>query len=117
MKNPNGLEWLYPPLWGNNSYNRGAGIFRLSRMAGYIKMNMPNEIPADSTLLGDEEAWDVAAFVNSMPRPVMDLSGDWPDISVKPIDHPFGPFADEFSESQHKYGPFRPIKKSRAKGN
>ncbi len=117
IRNPNGLEWLYPPLWGPNSYNTGAGIFRLSRMAGYIKMNMPNEISSDSTALLDEEAWDIAAFVNSMPRPTMDLSGDWPNISAKPIDHPFGPFVDEFSENQHKYGPFQPIKKSRAKGD
>jgi thiosulfate dehydrogenase len=34
---------------------------------------------------------------------------DWPDISKKPIDHPFGPYADGFSEKQHKLGPFKPI--------
>lgn len=116
-RNPNGLEWLYPPLWGPNSYNTGAGIFRLSRMAGYIKMNMPNEIPADSSQLRDEEAWDIAAFVNTMPRPTKDLAGDWPDISTKPIDHPFGPYADKFSEGQHKYGPFLPIISSHANTN
>jgi thiosulfate dehydrogenase len=44
-----------------------------------------------------------------MPRPHKVFAGDWPDISSKPIDHPFGPFADEFSEDQHKYGPFKPI--------
>ena len=59
--------------------------------------------------LTTEEAWDVAAFVNSQPRPKRDFSKDWPDISKKPIDHPFGPFADGFTESQHKYGPFKPI--------
>ena len=61
-------------------------------------------------LLTDEGAWDVAAFVNSMPRPKMDISKDWPDISKKPVDHPFGPYTDGFSEKQHKYGPFKPIK-------
>ncbi|HTH31559.1 MAG TPA: hypothetical protein VL946_09415, partial [Lacibacter sp.] len=60
--------------------------------------------------LSDEEAWDVAAFVNSQPRPSKNLSSDWPDISKKPIDHPFGPYADTFTEQQHKYGPFAPIK-------
>jgi thiosulfate dehydrogenase len=34
---------------------------------------------------------------------------DWPDISKKPIDHPFGPYADGFSEKQHKLGPFKLI--------
>jgi thiosulfate dehydrogenase len=65
--------------------------------------------------LSDEEAWDVAAFVNSQPRPTKDLSGDWPDISKKPLDHPFGPYTDGFSESQHKYGPFGEISEARKK--
>ena len=62
-----------------------------------------------SPKLTDEEAWDVAAFVNSQPRPTMDLGKDWPDIATKPFDHPFGPYTDGFSEVQHKYGPFQPI--------
>ena len=37
---------------------------------------------------------------------------DYPDISKKPIDDPFGPYADTFSESQHKYGPFQPIEEA-----
>ncbi len=117
VRNPNGLEWLYPPLWGSNSFNIGAGLFRLSRMAGYIKVNMPNENPADRLQLRNEEAWDIAAFINNMARPTKDLSGDWPITSTKPVDHPFGPYADKFSEQQHKYGPFLPILKSRTKAN
>jgi len=99
--------WQYPPLWGNKSYNVGAGLYRLSRFAGYVKANMPFGATYNAPQLTDEEAWDVAAYVNSMPRPAKDLSADWPDISKKPIDHPFGPYADEFSEQQHKIGPFR----------
>ena len=71
---------------------------------------MPYGVTFENPFLTDEEAWDVAAYVNSMPRPDKDLSQDWPDISKKPIDHPFGPYADSFSEEQHKYGPFDPIK-------
>ena len=112
---PDGLEWIYPPLWGERSFNTGAGILRLSRMAGYLKMNMPNDARMDSTQLLDEEAWDIAAYISSMPRPVKDLSHDWPDIATKPVDHPFGPYADEFSEVQHRYGPFSPILDSRKK--
>jgi thiosulfate dehydrogenase len=40
----------------------------------------------------------------------MDLSKDWPDISKKPFDHPFGPYADNFPEKQHKFGPYAEIK-------
>ena len=65
----------------------------------------------------NEEAWDVAAYVNSQPRPLRDLSKDWPDISKKPIDHPFGPYSDGFTEQQHKYGPFIPIIEARKKMN
>jgi thiosulfate dehydrogenase len=106
----NGVSYEYPPLWGEHSYNDGAGLFRLSNFAGYVKSNMPfKQATHDNPKLTTEEAWDVAAFVNSQPRPKKDLSKDWPDISKKPFDHPFGPYADEFSESQHKYGPYKPI--------
>lgn len=107
--------YIYPPLWGEKSYNHGAGLFRLSRFAGYVKANMPLGATYENPMLTDEEAWDVAAFVNSMDRPKKDLSKDWPDISKKPVDHPFGPFADEFNEEQHKFGPFKPIREARAK--
>ena len=100
----------YPPLWGDGSYNEGAGLYRLSAFAGYVKANMPFGASKDNTQLTDEEAWDLAAFVNSQPRPKHPfLDADWPVISQKPYDHPFGPFADSFSLDQHKYGPFQPI--------
>lgn len=102
--------FVYPPLWGRHSYNVGAGLYRLSRFAGYVKDNMPfGQATHKAPVLTDEEAWDVAAFVNSQGRPQKDLASDWPDISKKPFDHPFGPYADGFSETQHKYGPFQPI--------
>ena len=106
----NKISYEYPPLWGDHSYNTGAGLFRISNFAGYIKSNMPFKIAThNSPTLTNEEAWDVAAFVNSQPRPKKDLSNDWPDISKKPFDHPFGPYKDSFSETEHKFGPFKPI--------
>ncbi len=105
-----GKSYTYPPLRGKNSYNHGAGLYRMSNFAGYVKYNMPLGATYDKPQLSDEEAWDLAAYVNSMPRPAKDLSKDWPDISGKPFDHPFGPYVDPFPESQHKYGPYKPIK-------
>lgn len=102
--------YTYPPLWGDLSYNQGAGLFRMTRFAGYVKANMPLGASYSNPLLTDEEAWDVAAYVNTQKRPGKDLSKDWPDISKKNIDHPFGPYADPYSEEQHKFGPFQPIK-------
>jgi len=106
----NGVSFEFPPLWGEKSYNNGAGLFRLSNFAGYIKGNMPfNQATHANPKLTNEEAWDVAAFVNSQPRPSKDMSSDWPDISKKPFDHPFGPYTDGFTEAQHKFGPYKPI--------
>lgn len=99
-------EWIYPPLVGDSSYNIGAGLYRLSRFAAYVRNNMPEGTTYLNPVLSVEEAWDVAAYINSLPRPVKDISRDWPDISRKPVDHPFGPYADTLTEHQHKYGPF-----------
>lgn len=105
--------YQFPPLWGKQSYSVGAGLYRLSRFAGYVKANMPLGATYEAPQLTDEESWDVAAYVNSLPRPEKDLSKDWPDIAKKPIDHPFGPYADGFDEMQHKLGPFKPIEEKR----
>ena len=106
------LEYAYPPLWGPNSYNDGAGLYRLSNFAGYVKNNMPNLLTSHKNpTLTDEESWDIAAYVNSQSRPHKDQSKDWPKFEKKPLDFPFGPYADSFSESEHKYGPFKPVQK------
>lgn len=103
------VAYLFPPLWGSNSYNVSAGLFRLSRLATFIKYNMPyTPVPA-APQLTDEEAWDVAAFILSKERPQKFFSYDWPKLTTKPVDYPFGPFTDTFSAWQHKYGPFKPI--------
>lgn len=112
LPNMEGSAYTYPPLWGKNSYNTGAGLYRLSRFAGYVKANMPLGAAYNQPQLTDEEAWDLAAFVNSQDRPQKAWKEDWPDIAKKPVDHPFGPYSDQFSEAQHKYGPFDPIKKA-----
>lgn len=111
VADPFGVSYIYPPLWGPHSYTTAAGLYRLSRFAGYVRDNMPFGASHHSTQVSDEDAWDVAAFVNSQPRPEKVFPEDWPNIAGKPIDHPFGPYADSFSEAQHKYGPFGPIKK------
>jgi thiosulfate dehydrogenase len=110
-------SYTYPPLWGNHSYNDGAGMYRIGNLAGFVKNNMPFGATFQNPQLTDEQAWDVAAFVNSRPRPHKDQHKDWPDIRTKPIDYPFGPYADNFSETQHKYGPFEPIKEAQKKSN
>ena len=105
-------EYAYPPVWGEHSYNDGAGLYRISNLAGYIKNNMPFlQTSHQKPALTDEQCWDLAAFINSQPRPHMNQSNDWPNISKKPFDYALGPFVDSFSEEQHKYGPYQNILK------
>ena len=113
--NVDSTAYLYPPLWGPHSYNVSAGLFRLTRFASYVKYTMPFGTNHQSPQLTDEEAWDVAAYVNSQPRPEKFFKYDWPDIKSKPVDYPFGPYADGFNEQQHKYGPYAPIKAAKEK--
>lgn len=110
VRHPDSVEWTYPPLAGRESYNTGAGLYRLSRFAGYVKSNMPNGTTYENPVLTNEEAWDVAAYINSLSRPEKHFREDWPDVKAKPFDHPFGPYADSFSEQEHKYGPYEKIK-------
>ncbi|MBC7695155.1 MAG: c-type cytochrome [Burkholderiales bacterium] len=110
LMNGEKTAFTYPPLWGSHSYNDGAGLYRLSSFARFVKYNMPQGVTHNNPQLTDEDVWDVAAFVNSQPRPEKNISKDWPKISEKPFDHPFGPYADGFDETQHKYGPFNVIK-------
>ncbi|QJD96060.1 c-type cytochrome [Mucilaginibacter robiniae] len=108
-------SYTYPPLWGKHSFNDGAGMYRITNMAGFVKNNMPYGATYQDPQLSDEEAWNVAAYIESMPRPHKDQHGDWKDLSKKPIDFPFGPYADQFSQQQHKYGPFQQIKAAQKK--
>jgi thiosulfate dehydrogenase len=101
-----GIGYKYPPLWGKKSYNTGAGMYRLHNFARFVKYNMPHGTTYLNPQLTDEDSWDVAAYVNSQPRPALDLTRDWPKLAEKPFDYPFGPYADGFDEKRHKYGPF-----------
>jgi thiosulfate dehydrogenase len=55
------------PLWGPDSWNDGAGAARVYTLAGIIRPSMPYLDPGRLT---DEEAQQIAAFINSKPRPV-----------------------------------------------
>jgi len=108
---PNGAGgFIYPPLWGSNSFNTGAGMYRISTLAGFVKNNMPfDEARYDHPSLDDEQSWDVAAYIDSRPRPVLRNKHDYPNVSKKEIDNPVGPYSDTFPEIQHKFGPFKAI--------
>jgi thiosulfate dehydrogenase len=112
MRNPvdHAKGYLFPPLWGPDSFNDGAGMHRLIASASFIRATMPLGTTYDKPVLSVEEAWDVAAYVNSQPRPAKGgLDRDYPDRKRKPVDAPFPPFLDSFPLEQHRFGPFQPI--------
>jgi thiosulfate dehydrogenase len=82
-----GLGTMAAPLvWGPQSYTIGAGMARVSVAAAFIKSNMPRSW---GWSLSDDDAYDVAAYINAQPRP--DFPGkvnDWPK-GGKPSDSPY----------------------------
>jgi thiosulfate dehydrogenase len=80
---------------------------RILTAARFIKARMPFGQPD----LTDDEAYDVAAYVNSNPRPIKsNLNIDFPDRTKKRVDSPYPPYADPFPQEQHRLGPFKPIR-------
>lgn len=57
---------VFPPLWGPQSFNWGAGMHELDKAAAFIKANMPF---SRGNTLSDQDAWDVAMFMDSHERP------------------------------------------------
>jgi thiosulfate dehydrogenase len=56
----------YPPLWGDNSFNDGAGMHGLTKMAAFVQRNMPQNRKG---ILSPQDAYDVSAFIHEQPRP------------------------------------------------
>ncbi|HXT15235.1 MAG TPA: c-type cytochrome [Gemmatimonadaceae bacterium] len=76
-----------PALWGPRSFSIGASMARVERAASFIRHNMPWDRPGTLT---DAQAYDVAAYITSLPRP--DSPGketDWPQGGA-PADVPYG---------------------------
>lgn len=57
---------VFPPLWGPHSFNWGAGMGQLDNAAAFIKANMPF---SRGDTLSDQDAWDVAMFMDAHERP------------------------------------------------
>ncbi len=82
---------VFPPLWGDESFNIGAGMARTYKAAAFVKYNMPMGIQTKGlwghgNVLSDQDAIDVAEFFTHKPRPdFAKKGGDWPS-GKKPKD-------------------------------
>jgi len=78
-------EFVFPPLWGDESFNIGAGMARTNTAAGFVKHNMPVAWGANAPLgqggvLSDQDALDVAEYFSHQPRPDFPAKvKDWPN--------------------------------------
>jgi thiosulfate dehydrogenase len=107
-----GAGYQFPPIAGPDSYNDGAGMGRVLAAAAFVRHNMPLGTAFDAPVLSDADAYDVAAYINSLDRPAagIDLGKDYPNKMQKPVDAPYGPYVDGLPAEQHKYGPYGPIR-------
>jgi thiosulfate dehydrogenase len=64
-----GIGYAIPPLWGEASFNAGAGMAKTAYAASYIRDNMPFGVTYQAPLLTVQQAWDVAAYMISKPHP------------------------------------------------
>lgn len=83
-------RYVYPPLWGERSFNIGAGMARTYTAAAFVKRNMPvgahGAFPLAQGGLSDQEAVDVAEYFSHQPRPDFAAKAkDWPK-DPKPSD-------------------------------
>ncbi|MEY1661713.1 c-type cytochrome [Isoalcanivorax beigongshangi] len=84
-------DYIFPPLWGPDSFNIGAGMARVYKAATFVQHNMPMgtglHVPlGQGGVLSAQEAVDVAQFFTHQPRPdFAGKDGDWPHGN-KPVD-------------------------------
>ncbi len=112
------LGYMMPPLWGADSFNDGAGMARLITAANFIHFNMPHGADYLNPQLPVADAWDVAAYMVSQPRPhKAGLDKDFPDLLEKPVDAPYGPYADGFGDAAAQIRPVRADPRRAARGS
>ncbi len=131
-------KYIYPAVWGPDSFNDGAGMSRLRTAVGFVRGNMPYGWASaidDTHQLSSEDAWDAMAYVLSNARPrfpgyLSDWSGYNPSNCMpnwlsKRVDGPtewFYPrikpdgtrtndttYPAEWPVEQHVYGPWQPL--------
>src|SRR5258708_13587582 len=65
-----GNGYQFPPLWGPDSYNDGAGMTRVLNAAAFVRHNMPLATSFSAPVLTDATAYDAAGSTNTNDRPV-----------------------------------------------
>ena len=65
-ENGEGKPNIFPPLWGPDSFNDGAGMHGVKKMAAFVQHNMPQNRMG---ILTPQQAYDVSEYIHEQPRP------------------------------------------------
>lgn len=101
--------YSFPPLGGEDSFNNGAGMSRLMTAARFVHANMPLGTAADKPALDAEQSYDLAAFIESLPRPERaGRADDFPNPQFRPADYPVPAYfqGDSAALEKARFGPF-----------
>jgi thiosulfate dehydrogenase len=71
--NGEGTRRPFPPLWGPQAFNDGAGMNTVEKMAAFVHVAMPQNRKG---ILSPQDAFDVAAFIHQQPRPAFNHAYD-----------------------------------------
>ena len=69
--NGEGKRPMFPPVWGPDSFNDGAGMNGVRKMASFVQHNMPQNRMG---ILSAQDAFDVAGFIHEQPRPIFNVA-------------------------------------------
>jgi thiosulfate dehydrogenase len=134
----NAKKYIYPSVWGPDSFNDGAGMGRIRSQVGFVRGNMPYgwANASDTTRqLSAEDSWDVSGYILSNVRPHLSFAlTDWsgfrpadclPNWLMKRVDAPYEwyyprikpdgtrtsdtSYLNEWPVEQHIFGPFGPL--------
>ena len=97
---------VFPPLWGPQSFNWGAGMHQIDNAAAFIKANMPF---SRGDTLSAQDAWDVAMFMDAHERPQDPrYGGDLSETRRKYHDSPMSLYGTEVNGHLLGSSPARP---------
>ncbi len=101
--------FLFPPIAGDDSFNDGAGMSRTMTATRFIHGNMPLGTDAGKPVLTIEQAYDVAGYILSLPRPHKEgRAGDFPNSEFRPADYAVPEYFgnDKEAYAKAKNGPY-----------
>ncbi|MEM9590787.1 MAG: c-type cytochrome [Pseudomonadota bacterium] len=91
---PPDIGYYVPPLWGEGSFNGGAGMGQIAYAASYIRSNMPVGVDHQNPVLSVQDAWDVAAYMIVHPRPIAPARQPVAPMIIEELPIPLPPEAE-----------------------